>query len=217
MDASTQKQSANHSKHFADDSANHSKDELEKLATLIKDIKYAMLTTLSPRGTLESRPMTTQDNHFDGTLWFFAGLDSSFVENLDGHTEVNLGYAKPGDMEFVSVSGTAKISMDRAKMKELWTDMYKAWFPQGLDDANLCLLRVEVSSAEYWDAPNGKVVQLLGFLKAIATGERAHPGEHAHVELAGGANARAANETHVAGFKPEPSAKQISKAPTIAW
>jgi hypothetical protein len=102
-------------------------------------------------------------------------------------------------MEFVSVSGTASVSLDRAKMQELWSDIYKAWFPQGLNDPNLCLLRVEVSSAEYWDTPSGKVVQLLGFLKAIATGEQAHPGGHGHIDLP---TARE-TETRVAGFEPE--------------
>lgn len=211
MNSSNQKQTTNHSKPSANDSALPRQDELEKLANLIKGIKYAMLTTIGPRGALESRPMTTQNDRFEGTLWFFAGLNSSFIENLDGHNEVNLSYAKPGNMEFVSVSGTAQISMDRAKMKELWSDVNKAWFTQGLDDANLCLLRVEVSSAEYWDTPNGKVVQLLGFLKAIATGQQAHPGEHGHVELPGGANAAEANKTHVAGFEPEPALKPISQ------
>jgi general stress protein 26 len=178
---------------------NNSEDDFAKLTTLIKDIKFSMLTTIAPDGTLQSRPMTTQNKTFDGTLWFFTGLSNSFIENLDGQREVNVSYAKPGDMEFVSVSGTASVSLDRAKMQELWSDLYKAWYPQGLNDPNLCLLRIEVSSAEYWDTPSGKVVQLLGFLKAIATGERAHPGGHGHVDLA----PATPTDTRVAGFEPE--------------
>jgi hypothetical protein len=42
--------------------------DVEKLAELIKDIEYAMLTTAMPDGSLRSRPMATQKAPFDGTL-----------------------------------------------------------------------------------------------------------------------------------------------------
>ena len=62
-------------------------------------------------------------------------------------------------------------AVDAAKVKELWSPIHKAWFPKGVDDPNLGLLRVDVSKAEYWDSPSGKLVQLLGFAKALATGK----------------------------------------------
>jgi general stress protein 26 len=193
---------------------NYSADDLQKLGELIKDIKFCMLTSVCRRtGALHSRPMTTQQvDHFDGTLWFFAGLDSPKTEDLEANSEINVSYAKPGSMEFVSVSGSAKISMDRGKMKELWNEMYKAWFPGGLDDPNLCLLRVQVSSAEYWDNPSAKVVQLLGYLKSKVTGEKENMGEHRKVQLAPAMQPE--NDTRVAGFEPEPAPKPISKTTT---
>jgi general stress protein 26 len=189
----------------------NSTDDLKKLASLIADIKFAMMTSVCRKhGTLHSRPMTTQQvENFDGTLWFFAGLNSAKTEDLQANSEINLNYAKPGSMEFVSVSGTAQISMDRAKMKELWNEMYKAWFPQGLDDPNLCLLRIQVSSAEYWDNPSAKVVQLLGYLKAKVTGEKENMGEHRKVNLNG---SPAQSQTRVEGFETE-TASQSSETP----
>ena len=172
-------------------------DDFSKLGDLIKDIKFAMLTTLTRDGHLASRPMTTQNKTFDGTLWFFAALNSPNTEDLEAHPEVNLAYAKPGSMEFVSVSGDAKISMDRAKMQELWSESYKAWFPEGLGDPNICLLRVEVATAEYWDTPSAKAVQLLAYLKSKITGEKENPGEHRRVNVA--RTARAASGTKSAG------------------
>ena len=61
---------------------------------------------------------------------------------------------------------------DRGKMKELWSPLHKAWFPKGLDDPNIELLRIDVDRAEYWDAPSSAVVQLFGFAKAMLTGKR---------------------------------------------
>ena len=143
-----------------------------KVAELIKDINIAMMTTEAEDGLLHSRPMATQKTEFDGTLWFFSGLRTGKVSEIDWNPEVNLSYADPGKTRYVSVSGTAEIVDDRAKMAELWSDIYKAWFPQGLDDPDVCLMKVDVAFAEYWDVPSGKMVQAFGFLKALATGER---------------------------------------------
>ena len=66
----------------------------------------------------------------------------------------------------------ARITKDRAKAEELWNTFLLAWFPKGLDDPNLALLEVDVEKAEYWDSPSSKVVQLIGFAKALATGKR---------------------------------------------
>jgi general stress protein 26 len=44
--------------------------DIQKLAELMKGIRFAMLTTVEEDGTLHSRPMTTQDTEFDGDLCF---------------------------------------------------------------------------------------------------------------------------------------------------
>jgi general stress protein 26 len=180
---------------------NMTRDQMiAKVAGLIQDIHVAMLTTEAEDGLLHSRPMATQKTEFDGALWFFTGLSAGMVSEIDWNPEVNLSYARPSDNRYVSISGSAEIVNDRAKMAELWSDIYKAWFPQGLDDPDLCLLRVEVSFAEYWDVPSGKMVQVFGFLKALATGKRLKmEGEsHGVVEMPN-AKARAAM---VAGANP---------------
>jgi general stress protein 26 len=169
------------------------RDEMmAKVGAMIKDIKMAMLTTEAEDGVLHSRPMATQETDFDGTLWFFTGISSGKVSELDWNPEVNLSFAQPSETKYVSVSGNGEIVRDRAKMRELWNDIYKAWFPQGLNDPDLALLKVEVSTAEYWEAKSGKMVQLFGYLKALATGERAQGGEHGVIDIDGG-SARAAS------------------------
>jgi general stress protein 26 len=70
-------------------------------------------------------------------------------------------------------------------MKELWTPAYKAWFPQGLDTPHICLIRVQVDHAEYWDTQSSTMVHLIGFAKALATGQRYHPGVNEKLDLTG--------------------------------
>lgn len=158
-------------------------DGIAKLRELIKGIKIAMLTTVEADGTLRSRPMGTQQTEFDGDLWFFTGKNSGKVAEIQHDQHVNVSYAAPDDNRYVSVSGRAELIDDKTKEKELWNPFIKAWFPKGLDDPDLLLLKVRVEAAEYWDAPSSTMVNLVGFAKAVLTGNRPDIGENEKLSL----------------------------------
>jgi general stress protein 26 len=82
----------------------------------------------------------------------------------------------------VSVAGAAEVVDDAAKKRELWSSGVEAWLPDGPDSPQAVLLRVRAASAEYWDAPGGRVATLLSFVKSKATGERLD-GENERVDL----------------------------------
>lgn len=157
-------------------------ESIEKLKGLIEDIDFAMLTTIAG-GKFRSRPMSTQKFEFDGDLWFFTSDKTHKVEEIEADNRVSVAYAKPEDNHYVSVFGRAQIVKDRAKIEELWNPILKAWFPDGLDDPTLCLLKISVEEAEYWDSPNSTLVQIAGFVKALVTGQQADGGEYGKVKL----------------------------------
>jgi len=156
---------------------------IRRVHDLIKDINIAMLTTSRPDGTLHSRPMATQQTNFNGELWFFTAEDSLKVDETQERPAVNVSYADAGHNRYVSVSGRGTLVHDRKMVEELWNPMYKAWFPKGLDDPQLALLRVDVEEAEYWDAPSSTMVHVVGFVKALLTGKQYAPGEHATISM----------------------------------
>jgi len=158
------------------------RESIEKVKGLIKDVEIAMLTTIDS-GVLRSRPMQTQEAEFDGDLWFFTGTDTHKADEIEKDNRVNVSYSSPADNTYVSVSGTAALVSDREKIEELWNPILKAWFPKGLNDPTLVLLKVSVEQAEYWDASSSTVVQVVGFVKALVTGERADGGDHGKVNL----------------------------------
>jgi general stress protein 26 len=158
------------------------REKIEKLRGLIKDIDIAMLTTTDADGSLRSRPMGTQQAEFDGDLWFFTSADTTKVDEIERDNRVNVSYAAPKN-RFVSVSGTAVLLNDREKMKELWSPIYKAYFPDGLDDPNLRLLKIEVQKAEYWDSPGGIIPIVIGFAQALAGKEETEMGENEKLQL----------------------------------
>lgn len=144
--------------------------DFEILQKEIKGIKIAMLTTSDQDGALRSRPMATQDTEFDGTLWFFTREESAKVDSIEAHQKVNLAYADPSGNRYVSIAGAASIVRDRAKIKELWTPAMKAWFPDGVDDPRIALIRVDAEGAQYWDFASKTLVQLAAFVKSVVTG-----------------------------------------------
>ncbi len=150
---------------------------VEKLAYLIGDIRIAMLTTFDG-SALRSRPMMTQQTPFDGTLWFFTSAGSLKAAELRAHPDVNLAYASTSDNRYVSISGHAALVRDPERAERLWNPLYRAWFPKGLDDPDVVLLKVEVERAEYWDADTSRMTDLVGLVKAVLTGKAYEAGEH---------------------------------------
>ena len=156
--------------------------DLEKLGELIKSVRIAMLTTVEADGTLHTRPLATLKYESDGALWFFTKIDSAKVQEIEEDVRASVAYADTDNNVYVAVAGTADIIRDRAKAEELWTPMAKAWFPQGLEDPELALLRVRVERAEYWDSP-GRAAYLLGVAKASLTGKQTNMGENRKLTL----------------------------------
>lgn len=157
--------------------------DLEKMVDLIKDIRVAMLTTVDKEGELRSRPMATNEIKEEGVLYFFTEDSSAKIDELDINHKVNVSYSDRDDQVFVSVSGNASHIKDKNKISELWTPYLKAWFPKGKEDPNICLLKIDITKAEYWDAPGNRMVQLAGMAKAAIAGEQYKPGENKKINI----------------------------------
>ena len=160
-----------------------SPDLYEHIWKMVKDIRFGMVTTLDEDGSLTARPMTTVQKEFSGTLWFFTSKSAPGTEAIRSHPTVGVHYSEPKDDSYVSLSGDATIEHDRGRMEALWVPQVKAYFPGGLDDPDLVLMRIDVHKAEYWDVTESKPVQLFKMAKAAMSGEKAKLGEHKTVAL----------------------------------
>ncbi|MDF5730319.1 MAG: pyridoxamine 5'-phosphate oxidase family protein [Rhizonema sp. PD38] len=159
-------------------------EKIQKLRELIKDIDIGMLTTIDDDGSLRSRPMSTNSYvDDDSNLWFFIYGSSHKVTEVEQHERVNVSFSDPHKQEYVSVSGKGELVRDRNKIQELWKPELQAWFPKGLDEPDIALLKVNVEKAEYWDAPSGFVAHAIGLVKGITTGEKPSVGENEKLNL----------------------------------
>ncbi len=145
------------------------REENRILSEKIKQSKVAMLTTVDEDdGILRSRPMITQKMDCDGELWFLTQASASKVGEAQNH-QVNLSYALPAENCYVSVSGVAHLVRDRQKVEQFWQPLHTTWFQGGKDDPDLALLKVTVTSAEYWDGPANKMVQIFQTARSLST------------------------------------------------
>jgi general stress protein 26 len=156
---------------------------ITKIADIIKDIRIAMLSSITPEGTIHSRPMATQESEFEGELLFLTRQESSKTVEIAHDSRVTLNYVDSKNYRFVTLSGHAALSKDRDTVHQLWNPLYKTWFPKGEDDPEITVIRVNVDQAEYWEAPANAVMRGYQLLKAAVTQGGSRVGEHQTVAL----------------------------------
>jgi general stress protein 26 len=160
------------------------KSELEKFYALVDNIDVAMMTTRRRDGHLRSRAMANQKKAGGADLWFVTLDGSAKLSDLAGDSHINLSYYKDGTKEWISVAGTAVVSRDRQKVRELWAPDWKIWFPDEgdprhgtADDPRMVLIGVTVHAAEFLEVNKPKPVVVYELVKGWLTGTEPELGE----------------------------------------
>jgi hypothetical protein len=66
----------------------------------------------------------------------------------------------------------------------LWKATWLPWFPDGLDDPDLCAVEVELDTVEIWDSSGVKGMRTaLSLVRAAVSGERATPPPGTYEEI----------------------------------
>ena len=151
--------------------------KLEQLYELIDGIEIALLTTRTQGGALVSRPMQTQARRAGTDLWFMTSVESGKIDELIADPQVNLAYYKDSTREYVSVSGSAHVTQDKALIHELYKPDWKAWLGDeggerdgGPDDPRIALIEVQAEAATYLKSTTPRIVTLFSVAKALVTG-----------------------------------------------
>jgi general stress protein 26 len=143
------------------------KHELEELYSHIDDIDVAMMTTRRADGHLQSRAMATQKRAGGADLWFVTLDHTQKLRDLEGDPHVNLSYYKDRTREWISISGLASISRDRARIHDLYVPTWKTWFPKEgdprhgtKDDPRMVLIGIDIYAAAFLEVnqPQPKVL-----------------------------------------------------------
>ncbi|MFL0460430.1 pyridoxamine 5'-phosphate oxidase family protein [Kytococcus sedentarius] len=157
------------------------KDPREIVEKIMKDTRIAVLTYTDAQGRLVSTPMGTQDFEDASVVWFITGLDTDKVDAIRANPQVNVSYSS--DDGWVSYSGTATPSKDKAKLDELWDASASAFMDTEKDDPRSGLLEVHGQTAEYWSS-DGAVKTALEFAKGLVSkGDEPNMGDNDTIAL----------------------------------
>jgi general stress protein 26 len=139
----------------------HTKEEGEKkLTELVEDIKTCMFTTTDEDCNVFSRPMFTVKIDNECCLWYFANELSEKVKDLEQGKQATLVFSHPGKNSYMNIYGNCTLIHDKNKMKELWQPALRSFFPEGIDDPSVCLLKVNIDEAFYWDNSSNDMILL---------------------------------------------------------
>ena len=145
-----------------------------RLSKVVKDGVVSMLTTLTPDGALQSRPIRTSRMEPDGSIYLveLAGGEAHAIEDR----KVGLSYSQRKNARYVSISGMATTVQDSARVEELWKSRFKPWFPDGTRLSDTSVLRIDVVKVDYWELDGGGTV---AFAERRGPAEQAEPAARA--------------------------------------
>lgn len=134
-------------------------EAVKKIKELTSSTKTCFFCTRSTAGLSQGvRPMSVQQVDEQGTLWFLSAIDSHKNEELEKDGTVDLYFQGSAHSDFLHLSGTAEVSEDRAKIKELWEPILKVWFTEGENDTRISVIKFVPEQGYYWDNKHGNAI-----------------------------------------------------------
>ena len=149
-------------------------EHLDKIQAVIKEVKFAMMSTVNDKGDLHAWPMTTNESDVENKeIWFIGDKTSDVVKDIQDNPKVGLTYATQDEKNYVSISANAELSTDKDKLDELWSPVYNAFFEHGKEDENIQLIKVVPHGAECWLSGSSTVNMFKMAAAALQDGKTA--------------------------------------------
>lgn len=163
---------------------------LAKVYDILDDIDTAMLVTRRADGHLVSRAMATQDRAPGADIWFVTAEGSGKLDEIAADPHVNVTYFNESSREWISVSGTAIVSRDRATIAQLYKPDWSIWFNEGGEDARfgtaedprMVLIGITMAAVTWLEVNKPTPVVLYEVAKGFVTGQKPEMGDTHHVE-----------------------------------
>lgn len=124
---------------------------VETLRTMVTGLDVCMLITTDAEGHRHNRQMAAIRIDDEGNCWFFASKGSGKLRDLANNNKLQVVFADPGKNNYVEIHGIAEVICDQQQLARNWSPLVSEWFPRGIDDPRVCLVRVDTTNVFYWD------------------------------------------------------------------
>lgn len=156
-------------------------EALAKLRKLLAEFPIASMETVA-NGDVTARPIgIVGDSAFDGTLWFITDKRSRKVAAIESGATTTLLFQNDQNGDYLQITGRASVVEDRPRLEQCYTTLQRTWFPKGLDDPDITLVRFAADGGNYWDGHDSYLRLGVAFAKSIVTGE---PGKSGNAGVA---------------------------------
>lgn len=117
-------------------------------------------------------------------IYFLANINSNKVSDIKSSPNVNISFFDSSDKSWASVAGTATVSQDETKIRELYSPVVSAWFGDlgdgvhtgSADDPRMAAIHVKTSYVSYYKTTKGKVARMADMAMAVGLGRLAQTG-----------------------------------------
>lgn len=154
------------------------KEARRKMEDLADEIHICMFCTMSGEGFMHSQPMTTMQVEEDGPIWFFTSKQTEVGGELNANQHVCLNYSDPRSNAYLCIVGNATMIEDPDKVKEFWNPIVGEFFPDGISDNDLALIKVTPIEASYWDVRTKKMETLFEMIDSMLSHDKPMESEH---------------------------------------
>jgi general stress protein 26 len=125
---------------------------MSRVKEMMNHIDFCFLTSKGEKGLLHSRPMSNNRNvEYNGENYFFSYSDNDVCREIQKDPAVSLSFSVPGEMIFISVGGKAELLHDRELMKKYWDDELEQYFPDGINQEGIVLIKVKAELITLWE------------------------------------------------------------------
>ncbi|MFX1493725.1 MAG: pyridoxamine 5'-phosphate oxidase family protein [Promethearchaeota archaeon] len=131
---------------------------------LIEESKAAYLTTIDPNDAPITRAMLNlrnkeqfpefasffnkQENKF--LIYISTNTSSSKISHIQRNPTINVYFCDPDDFKGVMLGGKVEIVEDKKLKNEIWLDWWTRYYPEGVDDPDYTLLRLNPTNLRYY-------------------------------------------------------------------
>lgn len=149
--------------------ANGREPRREEILRALEQFRSGMLVTMRRDGALHGRPMRVAGHDEDGTVWFVTGAHSGKVDEVEKFEQAAAMFQAP--RLYLNLSGEAEVVHDPERLRSLWRESWRIWFPAGPDDPSITLLKLKPQSADLWDTRGLGILRVaIGAVRSFLQG-----------------------------------------------
>jgi len=159
-----------------------SEGKLDVVWSLMQEIKVPMVVTHDgDNGGMRARPMAAHLDQDANAIFFLTDAEATKDDEIYLNGNVCLVFSDIRKQRYVSLTGRAELSDDRAKIKLLWSSIDSAFWSDE-NDPSIRVLKIVPSVAEYWDR-TGAIASTVEMVKAALTGSEPELRSNEKVQL----------------------------------